>query len=126
MKREQSESMEAVRWARERLRPRHSRAGSSSTRAPRPTLHSSASSLNCPPSTRFFDFSNSLCLQTLQQAKERVLPRKCGPFYENCYKFLVMYCNYVYSGKIKKIEPDVRSPRTLSRALPHVLLSSGR
>ncbi|KOO32406.1 hypothetical protein Ctob_011892, partial [Chrysochromulina tobinii] len=43
---------------------------------------------------------------TLQQAKERVLPRKCGPFYENCYKFLVMYCNYVYSGKIKKIEPD--------------------
>ena len=116
MKREQSESMEAVRWARERLRPRHSRAGSSSTRAPRPTLHSSASSLNCPPSTRFFDFSNSLCLQTLQQAKERVLPRKCGPFYENCYKFLVMYCNYVYSGKIKKIEPDVRSPRMLSRA----------
>jgi hypothetical protein len=108
--------MEAVRWARERLRPRHSRAGSSSTRAPRPTLHSSASSLNCPPSTRFFDFSNSLCLQTLQQAKERVLPRKCGPFYENCYKFLVMYCNYVYTGKIKKIEPDVRSPRTLSRA----------
>ena len=45
-----------------------------------------------------------------------MLPQKCGYFCEECYKFLVMYCNYEYSGKIKKIEPDVRSPRTLSRA----------
>ena len=55
-----------------------------------------------------------------------MLPQKCGYFCEECYKFLVMYCNYEYSGKIKKIEPDVRSPRTLSCVLPHVLLSSGR
>ena len=37
-----------------------------------------------------------------------------------------MYCNYEYPGKIKKIEPDVRSPCTLSCTLPQssVLLSS--
>jgi hypothetical protein len=105
--------MEPVRWALERLRPRHSRVGSSSTRAPRPTRHSSASSLNCPPSTLLSDFSNSHCLQTPQQAKGRVLPLKCGSFCEKCYDFLVMYCNYEYKGKIKKIEPDVRS-----RSLP--------
>ena len=53
-----------------------------------------------------------------------MLPLKCGSFCEKCYEFLVMYCNYEYPVKIKKIEPDVRSPRTLSCALPHVLLSS--
>ena len=82
--------------------------------------------LELPPNTRFFDFSYSLCLQTPRQAKERVLPLKCGSFCEKCYEFLVMYCNYEYPGKIKKIEPDVRSPCTLSCTLPHVLLSSGR
>ena len=51
-----------------------------------------------------------------------MLPLKCGSFCEKCYDFLVMYCNYEYKGKIKKIEPDVRSPS----ALPPVLLSSGR
>ena len=98
---------------------------------PRPIRHClSASSLNCARPARVFFLiliSDSHCLQTPQQAKERVLPRKCGTFCEKCYEFLVMYCNYEYSGKIKKIEPDVRSPRMLlTCALPHVLLSSGR
>ena len=52
--------------------------------------------------------------QMPQQAKERVLPRKCGSFCEKCYEFLVMYCNYEYLGKIKKIEPDVRVRRARS------------
>ena len=55
-----------------------------------------------------------------------MLPLKCGSFCEKCYDFLVMYCNYEYKGKIKKIEPDVRSPRMHPCALPPVLLSSGR
>ena len=45
-----------------------------------------------------------------------MLPLKCGSFCEKCYEFLVMYCNYEYKGKIKKLEPDVRFRRARSRA----------
>ena len=122
-----AQSMEPVRWARERQRPRHRRAEQSSTRAPRPTRYSSASSLLPAQHALFFYFSYSLCLQTPQQAKERVLPLKCGSFCEKCYDFLVMYCNYEYKGKIKKLEPDVRfrrRARSRARYLTSVELRS--